>query len=156
MKSFRFFKTTLLTAQFTCEWLIDFPYTVFIRIIPQSVVTVAIIRPPRMIDYRILANPLDRHIFFTGSMSLITNVAQPAGTKIIFNAGFSNEQGAPVALVNLAQDRSKRAIQRVRNRNHRPIRINPLVMRIIIYAYDIEIFFVTAKFRHAMSPYHIP
>src|SRR6266446_10931765 len=109
-----------------------------------------------MIDYRIQANPLDRYIFFSGSTSLITYVAQPLGTKIILNTGFSNEQGATIALVNFAQDRSKWAIQRVRNRDHSSIRVNPLVMRIIIYADDIKIFFVAAKFWHGISPQNIP
>src|SRR5262245_19257640 len=100
-------------AQFSGQRGIDFAVALLVRIIPQAIVTVAVVEPARMIENRIEANAVEGDAGFKSGLGFATDVAEPAGAKPIFGAGFGDKERAMIALVNLGQHLAERAIQRM-------------------------------------------
>ena len=114
------------------ERFIDLPVPALIRVIPESVVAVAIIGPSGMVDDRIKADPCNRDRLFEGDRYLVTDVSKPIRPEFVFDARLRDEKRLPIAIMEFCQDLVQRTVFLVTSRDLSPARMPPLVMEVVV------------------------
>ena len=64
-------------AQLGGQRLVDRALTMFIRVVPEAVVAMAVILPTRVVQNWIEANPMQRHALLHSFKAFLANVAEP-------------------------------------------------------------------------------
>ena len=74
----------MLVLDLRRERLIDFPVTGIIRVVPESVMTVAVVSPSGMIDDRVKADPVDIDTAGSRHRRLLADISEPIGSLVVF------------------------------------------------------------------------
>src|ERR1043165_2407043 len=103
-------KHLLGAAQLGGERRVDLATPVFIRIIPEGVVTVAIVLPAGMVQDRIKTNAMHRNTILDCRLHFAADIAQPAGADPVFGARFGDTDRPMVAGINFGEHFTKRTV----------------------------------------------
>jgi hypothetical protein len=122
-----------------------------IRIIPEAVAAMALVEPTGMIDDRIEAYAVNVDPVAGRSRVFLHDVIKPSCTGVVLSARLCDEERQSVSFADLAQDRPKRAICPIVHVDHLAAGIEPLVVRIIIYADDVDQICRTAEVRFRVT-----
>jgi len=81
------------------QWLVDRTRAVGLCIVPQAVAAVAVIVPAGVIQDWIKTYSVKGHAGFNSGPRFRGDIRSPAGTSIVFGAGFRNEHRTPIAFM---------------------------------------------------------
>src|SRR5215204_4831742 len=127
----RFFTGCLLSMQLLRKWLMDLSLSLLVGVVPQAVVTVAVVIPTRKVDDRVEADTLNRDALAECGAYLCADVAEPVRACVPLGSGLSDKEGTPVPCKDFTEHVPKGAIFRVRAGKHRAslfgVKVNPLV-----------------------------
>src|SRR5688572_26423560 len=115
-----------------------------------------IVAPTGVIDDRIQTQTFDRNTRRFRAARLLTNVTQPRRTRLAFDTSLRDENRPAISLIHFAQHLTHRPVQRVPGRQQSiltPSRwrsvwilMDPLVVRVVINADDVEVLRTPAEF----------
>src|SRR5205085_5852212 len=92
----------------------DLAAPLFVRVIPEGVMTMPVVLPPGMIQNRVKTNTMHRNAGLDRRLYFSADVAQPAGSDPVFRAGFGDADWPMVAGINFGEHFTKRAVGRIR------------------------------------------
>ena len=135
----------MLKGKFGGKWFIDGAFAVAVRIVPETVVAMAVIVPARMVDDWVKTNTFDGDAHFLRTPHFIANIREPFGARIAFRAGLGKEKRAMIAAICFFEDKAQRAVLRMRARDRefgieRRCAANPLIVRVVVDADDVQVF----------------
>src|SRR3954462_11911402 len=122
---------------------------------PQTAPAIAVVVPARVVEDWIEADAVDGDSLASGGCHLVGDVAEPAVAMAVLGAGLGDHQRPAVAFPRLAQDLPEGAVERFPPLDGRPIQ-NPLVVRVVVEADDIEIELVAAELRPKAAGDQVP
>src|SRR5687767_3474662 len=109
--------------------------------------TVPVIGPPRMIYYRIEANAVDVDSIRSCPRYLLTHIAKPIRSVIVFDPGLCNDKRFVVSEVELAKYVSEWPIDLMVARDLSPGGEVPLIVKVVIQSDYIECLNIPAQLR---------
>src|ERR687886_472127 len=111
--------------------------------------------PARIIRNGIQADPLDRDASLNRGTDFASNVAQPGSPGLGLRTGLGHKDWPLVASVDLSQNLTERAVQGMAQLNG-PTAEEPLVIRIIVDAQDVQILRLAAEPWPQPACQHVP
>src|SRR5687767_4547112 len=100
--------------------------------------TMSIISPSGMIDYRVQANPVDPDSVRAGDRCLFTNVAEPIGPLVVLYSGLRDHHRFAVPEIKLTKDFRQRPVGLMIARYLSPIWKVPLIVEIIVQPDNVQ------------------
>ena len=105
-----------------------------------------VVFPSRMVENRIQTDTMHGNTGVNSGEHFPANIGQPNGAGAILGAGFRDENGPPIAAPDLQKNLVERTVSRIVPLHRHVRHVNPLVAVIEIYADDVQILRLSAKF----------
>src|SRR4051812_14289054 len=110
-----------------------------------------VVFPTRVVENRIETDAMHGNTGVNSAQHFPANIGQPDGAGAILGAGFRDENGSPIAAPDLQKNFMEGTVSRIIPLHRHVCHMNPLVAVIEIYADDVEILRLSAKFVREFS-----